>query len=93
MNPLRNKPVAVVGASTGAFGAVWSQAELRKVLAAIGARVLECEVACRHAAASFDEHGRLIEDEVRIQLAEAVGRLVDAVGDRREARLTASVAA
>ena len=30
---LRNKPVAVVGASTGAFGAVWAQAELRKVLA------------------------------------------------------------
>ncbi len=30
-NPLRNKPVAVVGASIGAFGAVWAQAELRKV--------------------------------------------------------------
>src|ERR671918_756042 len=78
-NVLRNKPVAVVGASTGMFGAVWAQAELRKVLAAIGARVLECEVACRHAAASFDEHGRLIEDEVRAQLAEAVDRLVEAV--------------
>jgi chromate reductase, NAD(P)H dehydrogenase (quinone) len=38
---LRNKPVAVVGASTGAFGAVWSQAELRKVLSATGARVVE----------------------------------------------------
>src|ERR671929_231333 len=35
-NPLRGKPIAVVGASTGAFGAVWSQAELRKVLAAMG---------------------------------------------------------
>ena len=31
--PLRGKPVLVVGASAGAFGAVWSQAELRKVLA------------------------------------------------------------
>jgi chromate reductase, NAD(P)H dehydrogenase (quinone) len=31
-NVLRNKPVAVVGASTGAFGAAWAQAELRKVL-------------------------------------------------------------
>ncbi len=39
-NPLRNKPVAVIGASTGAFGAVWSQAELRKVLSSTGARVL-----------------------------------------------------
>src|SRR5215218_8537449 len=34
-NPVRNKPVAVVGASTGAFGAVWAQAELRKVLSAM----------------------------------------------------------
>ena len=40
-NALRNKPVAVVGASTGGFGAVWAQAELRKVLAAVGARVLD----------------------------------------------------
>ena len=39
-NPLRNKPAAVVGASTGAFGAVGAHAELRKVLGAIGARVL-----------------------------------------------------
>ena len=92
-NPLRNKPVAVVGASTGVFGAVWSQAELRKVLAAIGARVLECEVACRNAAASFDEHGRLVENEARTQLGEAVDRLVEAARTRAEARLTASIAA
>src|SRR5437763_15782132 len=44
-NPLRNKPAAVVGASTGAFGAVWAQAELRKVLSATGARVVDAEVA------------------------------------------------
>src|ERR671925_160993 len=43
-NVLRNKPVAVVGASTGGFGAVCAQAELRKVLAALGARVLDLEV-------------------------------------------------
>src|SRR5680860_1116679 len=30
-SPLRFMPVAVIGASTGAFGAVWAQAELRKV--------------------------------------------------------------
>src|SRR5919206_4478611 len=28
-SPLRDKPVAVVGASTGAFGPAWAQAELR----------------------------------------------------------------
>src|SRR5207248_7441893 len=43
-NTLRNKPVAVIGASTGMFGAVWAQAELRKVLAALGARVIDREV-------------------------------------------------
>ncbi|MGH3010921.1 MAG: NADPH-dependent FMN reductase [Gaiellaceae bacterium] len=58
-NPLRNKPAVVVGASTGAFGAVWAQAELRKVLSTIGARTLDVEVACRHAAERFDENGRL----------------------------------
>src|SRR5947208_5778717 len=43
-NTMRNKPVAVIGASTGMFGAVWAQAELRKVLAALGARVIDREV-------------------------------------------------
>src|SRR5271167_1932973 len=41
---LRNKPSAVIGASTGMFGAVWAQAELRKVLAAAGARVIDREL-------------------------------------------------
>ena len=44
-NAFRNKPVAVVGASAGAFGAVWAAAELRKVLGAMGARVTDAELA------------------------------------------------
>src|ERR1700730_11306914 len=47
--PLRYKPVAVIGASSGMFGAVWAQAELRKVLGAIGARVTGREGALGHA--------------------------------------------
>jgi chromate reductase, NAD(P)H dehydrogenase (quinone) len=43
-NTLRNKPAAVIGASTGMFGAVWAQAELRKVLSAVGARVIDREL-------------------------------------------------
>jgi chromate reductase len=43
-NTMRNKPVAVIGASTGMFGAVWAQAELRKVAAALGARVIDREL-------------------------------------------------
>jgi len=43
-SPLRGKPAAVIGASTGLFGAVWAQAELRKVLKTIGARVVDSEL-------------------------------------------------
>lgn len=75
-NALRNKPVAVVGASTGAFGAVWSQAELRKVLAAIGARVVEGDLAVGHAPSRFDENGRLTDGQTREQLAEVLLALV-----------------
>jgi chromate reductase len=56
-NPLRNKPVAVIGASTGMFGAVWAQAELRKVLGATGARVTEVELAVGHAHEHLDPAG------------------------------------
>jgi chromate reductase, NAD(P)H dehydrogenase (quinone) len=75
-NALRNKPVAVVGASTGAFGAVWSQAELRKVLATIGARVVDAEVAVGHAPTRFDEQGRLLDETIREQFVETIEALL-----------------
>jgi chromate reductase len=81
-NVLRNKPVAVVGASTGAFGAVWAQAELRKTLAATGARVIEGEVAVGHAPRRFDERGRLADENLREELAEVVETLADAARSR-----------
>jgi chromate reductase len=84
-NSMRFKPVAVAGASTGAFGAVWSQGELRKVLAAMGARVVEAEVAVGHAPTRFDEEGRLVDDDIREQLAELIQVLLAAVTERREA--------
>jgi len=81
-NTLRNKPVAVVGASTGAFGAVWAQAELRKVLAAIGARVVDAEVAVGHAPTRFDEDGRLEDESLQEQLGETVETLLAAADAR-----------
>ena len=75
-NAFRSKPVAVIGSSAGMFGAVWAQAELRKVLAAMGARVVETEVAVGHASEKFDEDGRLVDDDVRRNLSLAVGALV-----------------
>jgi chromate reductase, NAD(P)H dehydrogenase (quinone) len=89
-NPLRNKPVAVIGASTGAFGAVWSQAELRKVLSATGARVLEEEIAVGHAQTRFDDEGRFLDDGLREQLADVLAALVDEVAARQPSTLAAT---
>jgi chromate reductase len=77
--PIRNKTVAVIGASTGMFGAVWAQAELLKVLASAGARALEGEVPVPLAHTKFDEEGRLEDDEVRERLGEIVQALVGAI--------------
>jgi chromate reductase len=74
-NPLRGKPAAVIGASTGLFGAVWAQAETRKVLKTIGAHVLEDEVPVGLADDAFDPHGRLLDPELRERLADVVGDL------------------
>jgi len=87
-NVLRNKPVAVVGASTGAFGAVWAQAELRKVLAVLGARVLDVELPVPYAHTRFDEDG-LTDDEIRASLAEAVEALAAEIREREGLQVVA----
>jgi chromate reductase len=77
------KPVLVIGASTGTYGAVWAQAELRKVLATAGARVVDAEVAVGHAAERFDAEGRLTDVQLREELSEALGALVETVAPAR----------
>ena len=84
-SPLRYKPVAVIGASTGVFGAVWAQAELRKVLGAIGARVSDGEVAVGHAGERFDENGRLNEPNLEQEVHEVV---ITLLADTRAAQAT-----
>jgi chromate reductase len=75
-NPLRNKPVAVIGASTGMFGAVWAQAELRKVLGSAGARVTEVELAVGHAHEHLDPAGHLVDESQEEALRDSVGVLL-----------------
>ena len=75
-NAFRNKPVAVISSSAGAFGGVWAAAELRKVLGAMGARVTEAELSVGHAHEKFDDDGRLVDDDVRQGLRDALETLV-----------------
>ena len=84
-SPLRNKPAAVIGASTSMFGAVWSQAETRKVLGAIGARVLDRELPVPHSEEQFDDAGKLVEKELEQELGSIVHALVEAIEARAAA--------
>jgi chromate reductase, NAD(P)H dehydrogenase (quinone) len=65
---LRNKPVAVVGASTGQFGALWAQQDLKRILGIAGARVIGTEIPVARAHERFDAQGRLLDAEVFEQL-------------------------
>ena len=69
-NPMRGKPVLVIGASTGMFGAIWAQAETRKVLGALGARVLDEELPFAQAPDGLDDH------ELQARLADLLAQLV-----------------
>jgi chromate reductase len=73
---LMGKPAAAIGASTGMFGAVWAQAETRKVLGALGGRVVEAELPIPRAQDHF-ENGRLdLTPEQSQQLGELLAELV-----------------
>ena len=65
---LTNRTAAVVGASEGQFGAMWAQADLRKILGVAGARVVGTELPVARAHERFDAEGRLLDGEVFEQL-------------------------
>jgi hypothetical protein len=54
------------------FGAVWAQAELRKVLGATGARVTEVELAVGHAHEHLDPAGHLADPTQQEALRDSV---------------------
>jgi len=81
---LRNKPVAVVGASKSMFGALWAQAELRKVLASAGARVLDAELAVATAHEAFDDDA-LIDPDLSEALGTITADLVEMARERSDA--------
>ncbi|MGI8506236.1 MAG: NADPH-dependent FMN reductase [Solirubrobacteraceae bacterium] len=78
-SPIRGKPV-VIGGSTGSFGAVWGQAETRKVLAAIGAQVLDRELPVPNIDGQFDPDGRLLDEALVQSLGETLNELLAQAG-------------
>jgi chromate reductase, NAD(P)H dehydrogenase (quinone) len=78
--PMNDKPVLVIGSSTGLFGAVWAQADARKVLNALSARVLEDELPVGLAEDAFALDGSLLSPELASRLDEIVDNLAREVG-------------
>ena len=82
--PLQNKPAAVVGATTGQFGAVWAQAETRKVLASTGARVVDLELPVARAHEAFDDNGGLHSETHAERGRQVLAALVGEIASRSE---------
>jgi chromate reductase len=83
--PLQRKPAAVIGASTGLFGAVWAQAELRKVLSTIGADVIDRELPIGQAEDALDGDGLPREEDAREALSATLDELVELAAPVAEA--------
>lgn len=74
---LWGKTAAVMGASTGAYGALWAQADLRKALGVAGARVLATDLPVAKAHEQLDEAGRPIDEATAERIENHLRALVE----------------
>ena len=87
---LQGKPAAVVGATTGRFGAVWAQADLRRILGTAGARVIDRELPVAQADRLLEAHGALLADPRTAAAAtEILNGLIAEINRDRELSLAA----
>lgn len=84
-SPLKGKPAAVIGSSTGLFGAVWAQADARKVLTTIGARVVDRELPLGQADEALGEAGLPIDREMVEALSATLDELIEMARPQRAA--------
>ena len=75
-NPLDGKSVAVVGASQGVFGAIWAQAEARKILRAMGADVDPRALLVARAGRAFTADGGLRDADLAATLSTMMDDLI-----------------
>ena len=85
---LNGVPAAAIGASKSIFGGVWAQADLRKVLAAMGGRVIETELGIPRAHEPLAGERLELEPEQEHRLDEILSELVAAA--ERESGLIAA---
>ncbi|MGB1583081.1 MAG: NAD(P)H-dependent oxidoreductase [Solirubrobacterales bacterium] len=83
---IRNKPAVAISASPGQYGGVWAQADLRRVLAIAGARVIDAEFAVPKAHEVRAQHDDVLAPDQEAALAEILETMVE------EARVNAATA-
>jgi chromate reductase len=75
--PCENKPVAILGASTGRFGTLRAQLHLREICAALDMLVLpKPELFITQAREKFGAHGQLLDRETRERLRALLEALI-----------------
>jgi chromate reductase, NAD(P)H dehydrogenase (quinone) len=77
---LSGKPVAVVSASPGAYGALWAQNDLRRILGIAGARVVDDELAVPHVDELIAADGSVTDGALRRRLRGQLDALADEAG-------------
>jgi chromate reductase len=81
---LNGKPAAAIGASTGMFGAVWAQAETRRVLGALGGRVVESELPVAQANELLVDGHLELSPQQSEQLEELLAELIASAEEAEE---------
>ena len=71
------KTAAVIGATTGAYGGVWAQADLRKSLGIAGARLVSAELAIGKAGEHLYEDGEIADSDTHDKLAQVMADIVE----------------
>jgi chromate reductase len=83
--PLRGMQAAVIGTSTGQYGALWAQQDLVRILGIAGARVVGDPVAIPSAREAFTEDGVLVDAQARRRIGAALAALADEAHNSRSA--------
>jgi chromate reductase, NAD(P)H dehydrogenase (quinone) len=73
---LWGKTAAIAGATTGQYGAIWAQQDLRRILGIAGGRVIDGEIPVARAQNVFDGSGRLVDATVAERLRDHLVALV-----------------
>jgi len=82
---LQGKPAAVISASPSARGAASAAADLRRVLAVAGARVIDATLAVPRAFAQFTPEGQLADPQLRAHLRAVTEELTQTAVRHRQA--------